>query len=184
MARRELTASALVGQLAEPDRLKVVAALVLGATTPSEVAEATGLDDDTVRTALTRLLRSGLVRTLGEQLKVDEAAFGRAARAEAPAAKPADFGTSDPQITKVLRAFVSDGRLVAIPAPGRKRRIVLEYLAAAFEPGVRYPERQVNALLRAWHPDHAALRRYLVEEGLMSRDAGEYWRSGGWVDVS
>jgi hypothetical protein len=92
-------------------------------------------------------------------------------------------GGTDPAVDKVLRAFVVDDRLRSIPRPGRKRRIVLEYLAAAFEPGVRYSEARVNAVLRAWHDDVAALRRYLVDEGLLSRDAGEYWRSGGWVDV-
>ena len=94
-----------------------------------------------------------------------------------------EFGTSDPAVAKVLRAFLVDGRLRSIPRPGRKRRIVMEYLAAAFEPGVRYPESQVNAVLRAWHDDVAALRRYLVDEGLLSRESGQYWRSGGWVDV-
>jgi hypothetical protein len=92
-------------------------------------------------------------------------------------------GGTDPAVDKVLRAFVVDDRLRSIPRPGRKRRIVLEYLAAAFEPGVRYSEARVNAVLRAWHDDVAALRRYLVDEGLLSREAGEYWRSGGWVDV-
>ena len=48
---------------------------------------------------------------------------------------------------------------------------------------LRYPEREVNALLAVWHPDTAALRRYLVDEGLLSRDAGVYWRSGGTVEV-
>ena len=33
------------------------------------------------------------------------------------------------------------------------------------------------------HPDTAALRRYLVDEGLMSRRGGEYWRAGGTVEV-
>jgi hypothetical protein len=95
----------------------------------------------------------------------------------------ADLGTLDPTVRKVLRSFIVDGRLVTIPAAGRKRRIVLEYLAAAFEPGVRYAEAQVNTVLRAWHDDVAALRRYLVDESLLCRDAGQYWRSGGWVDV-
>ena len=62
--------------------------------------------------------------------------------------------------------------------------MVLEYLASAFEPGRRYDESSVNATLRDWHEDVAALRRYLVEEGLLSRENGEYWRTGGWVDVS
>ncbi|MEV0203527.1 DUF2087 domain-containing protein [Nonomuraea sp. NPDC050691] len=37
--------------------------------------------------------------------------------------------------------------------------------------------------LRAFHDDYAALRRYLVDEGLLSREDNVYWRSGGPVDV-
>jgi hypothetical protein len=32
------------------------------------------------------------------------------------------------------------------------------------------------------HADTAALRRYLVDDGFLSRDHGEYWRTGGRVD--
>ena len=59
----------------------------------------------------------------------------------------------------------------------------LTRLALEFEPGMRYPEREVNQILRRFHPDYAALRRYLVDEGLLSRGEGEYWRSGGPVEV-
>jgi hypothetical protein len=38
-------------------------------------------------------------------------------------------------------------------------------------------------VLRRFHEDHAALRRYLVDEGFLSREKGQYWRSGGRVDV-
>ena len=107
-----------------------------------------------------------------------------AARAGAITAAPVDFGVSDPKVAAVLRAFLADGRLTSIPAGGRKRTIVLEYLATTFEPGQRYPEPAVNAILAAFHPDTAALRRYLVNEGFLSRADGIYWRSGGWVDVS
>jgi hypothetical protein len=55
------------------------------------------------------------------------------------------------------------GRLVAIPAKRAKRLPVLSVLAQEFEPGVSYAEADVNAVLRAFHPDVAALRRYLVE---------------------
>ena len=54
----------------------------------------------------------------------------------------------------------------------------------SFEPGVRYPEREVDAVLRAWHDDHAALRRYLVDEALLARENGVYWRVGGPVDMA
>ncbi|MCW2567621.1 MAG: putative regulator, ArsR family, partial [Mycobacterium sp.] len=47
----------------------------------------------------------------------------------------------------------------------------------------RYAEAEVNVVLRAWHPDHAALRRYLVDEGFLGRERGEYWRTGGRVEL-
>jgi hypothetical protein len=36
-------------------------------------------------------------------------------------------------------------------------------------------------MLARRHPDTATLRRYLVDEGLLDRAGGEYWRIGGTV---
>ena len=41
----------------------------------------------------------------------------------------------------------------------------------------------VNDILVAFHPDYAALRRYLVDDGFLDRADNVYWRSGGSVDV-
>jgi hypothetical protein len=60
---------------------------------------------------------------------------------------------------------------------------VLDHIARVFEPGVSYPEPDVNTYLRAFHPDYAMLRRYLVDEGFLSRDHGVYWRTGGVVEI-
>ena len=82
----------------------------------------------------------------------------------------------------VLRSVLApDGTLTSIPTRIRKRLVVLDLLAQEFEPGVKYDESQVNNRLRAFHPDVAALRRYLVEEGFLERADGSYWRSGGTV---
>lgn len=93
----------------------------------------------------------------------------------------------DRKLAALLRTFVPDGRLVRLPAKRARRLLVLEYLAQAFEPGRRFPEREVDVVLRAFceggEVDYVAVRRYLVDEGLLSRDHGMYWRSGGWVDV-
>jgi hypothetical protein len=97
-------------------------------------------------------------------------------------ADPAAFDEiADPALRKVLRSYLVDGRLPVIPRPGNKRRLLLGYLATAFEPGVKYTEPEVNATVRVWHPDVAALRRYLIDEGLLARENGVYWRSGGWL---
>jgi hypothetical protein len=83
-----------------------------------------------------------------------------------------------------LAVFVSGGRIETIPARMSRRRELLDVIAQAFEPGVRYTERDVSLFLGALHPDYAALRRYLVDAEFLARSGGEYWRSGGTVPQS
>jgi hypothetical protein len=59
-----------------------------------------------------------------------------------------------------------------IPAKYSRRRLLLDQIAQAFEPGVRYPERDVSLFLCGLHPDYAALRRYLVDEEPLTRAGG------------
>ena len=85
---------------------------------------------------------------------------------------------------RVLAAFLRDGRLTAIPARAAKRQVVLEHVVSVFEPGVRFTEKEVDAALRAFYEhDWVSLRRHLVDAGLLARDGGRYWRTGGYVDV-
>ncbi len=88
-------------------------------------------------------------------------------------------GSAEPTIG----AFVKDGRITVMPAKRAKRLAVLDYVAGSFEVGTHYSELEVNAILRTKIDDYVALRRYLVDEGLLSRDHGEYWRSGGSVPI-
>jgi hypothetical protein len=78
---------------------------------------------------------------------------------------------------KVVRAFLRDGRLVSIPARPAKRELLLPVILDRCFPDDRpYEEKEVNMRLALLHPDVAALRRYLVDGGLMSREAGIYRR--------
>src|SRR5215212_175107 len=79
---------------------------------------------------------------------------------------------------KVVRAFIRDGRLVSIPAKPSKRELLLPVILDQCFPEDRdYEEKEVNMRLALLHPDVAALRRYLVDGGLMIRDAGIYRRA-------
>jgi hypothetical protein len=85
---------------------------------------------------------------------------------------------------KVLRAFVRDDRLVAIPAKPKKRDLLLPWILERCFPEDRdYEEKEVNQRLALLHRDVAALRRYLVDARLMTRDAGIY-RLAAPPDVS
>jgi hypothetical protein len=79
---------------------------------------------------------------------------------------------------KVIRAFFRDGRLVSIPAKPSKRDLLLPVILDRCFPEERpYEESEVNMRLAQLHPDVAALRRYLVDGGLMTREAGIYRRT-------
>ncbi|MDH3306837.1 MAG: DUF2087 domain-containing protein, partial [Acidimicrobiia bacterium] len=122
---------------------------------------------------------AGLVGETGE---LDRAAFAVLASQLPPdEAAAADIveGPWSPEEASVLTTFFRGARLEAIPTQRSKRRVVLERLAQEFEPGVRYEERQVSFALQMFYPDYAALRRYLVDEGFLTRAEGVYWRSGG-----
>lgn len=176
-----MTPQMITALLAEPDRLSVFAAIVLGAGDAAEAARRTGLAPRRAVAALRRLESGGLVTNAGGRLVARTDAFKTAVREHAATPEPDVELDPDQRRAAVLRAFVRDGRITQIPAARGKRRLLLEHLATMFEPGVRYPEREVNALLRAWHDDHAALRRYLVDEALLARDDAVYWRIGGPV---
>jgi hypothetical protein len=176
-------AGEILGLLSSHERLRVVAALVLGASKTAEIVDATSLPRRVVLNALARLEQGELVgrddtgdwRLLSEQFA--------AARPASPPEQIVDYPDATREEATVLQRFIRGGHLLSIPMQHGKRLVVLHYLARKFEPGQRYTERQVNAVIRELHDDYAALRRYLVDEGLLSREAGVYWRSGGSVEV-
>jgi hypothetical protein len=177
-----------VGLLADPARLRVVAALALGATTAEEIEGVAGLDGRRVRSALDRLVRGGLVEPgAGGGLRLAEERFTEAARVASERSRAAkvtleELGAS-PEQARLLDRFFDDGRLTLIPVQRSKRMVLLDFLAGRFEPGRTYPEREVNTLLGRYHDDVAALRRLLADEGLLERRGGFYWRAGGTFEV-
>ncbi len=88
-----------------------------------------------------------------------------------------DSTTDEAFAAKVIRSFIRDGRLVTIPARERRRAVVYRYLRdQVFTEDRAYPEKEVNQRLALFHPDVATIRRGMVDEGLVTREAGEYRR--------
>jgi DNA-binding transcriptional ArsR family regulator len=176
--------------LSDASRLRVVGLLAGGRRLAvEELAAALDLTPGTVVHHLRRLKEAGLVRSrprppyVEYELRIERlneigAALGKVGQDGEPDAAllPGPDGEPRPAYeAKVLRAFFSDGRLVRLPAQVKKELVVLRYLAeTVFEPGRDYPEKEVNQLLALRHADVAALRRYLVDHGFMSRERGVY----------
>lgn len=89
----------------------------------------------------------------------------------------------DQETPELVGRFIKNGRLVIMPSKRSKLLPVLDHIVQDFEPGRTYPESEVNEVLLRYNDDFASLRRYLVDEGFLSRAAGAYWRSGGTVEV-
>ena len=180
------TPDEILRALADPERLAIAGALARGDATAGELADAAGISVDRARRHLVRLASTGVVRLSEDRAtyRLDPETLRWAAEQVGP---PRDaglaLGAASDDEESVLRTFFRDGRLTEIPAKEGKRMIVLERIALEFEPGVRYDEKEVNAIVGRFFNDYASLRRYLIDAGLLAREHGEYWRVGGRVDV-
>ena len=166
----------------DPVRLAVLGAAAVGPVDAGALSESLAIDARTVLRAIGKLRESGL---LSDELTLDRAVLSEIGRTMPDIEAAASEVVSGPWSAEerdTLARFFRGSRLAEIPTTRSKRRIVLERLVQEFEPGVRYSERDVSRRLQLFHPDYAALRRYLVDDGLMTRADGAYWRSGGRFD--
>ncbi len=172
--------------LADANRLKILGLLAQEPRTVEQLAAILGLRPSTVSHHLARLGKAGLVSARAESYyNVYSVEIGtleeKARRLLADETLPAVTADMDLDAydRKVVRDFTGpDGRLKSIPAQWKKLMAVLHHVVRAFEPGVRYSERQVNEILERYNEDTARLRRELVGNDLMAREGGggDYWR--------
>lgn len=162
--------------LAGPERLRVAGVLAApGARlTTSEVAARTELGIREVRACLAALVEAGLAEEDGGRYRLAvELLRQRAARRLTSATARARSAATDER-ERVLASFFRDGRLLKLPTGDRRRDVVLDEIARAFEPERAYPEREVNDILRRYHDDYATLRRWLVDLRYLTREHGIY----------
>jgi predicted transcriptional regulator len=175
--------------LADANRLKIIGLLARQPLTVEQISAILDLRPSTVSHHLSRLAKTGLVTARAESHyhvyaleteRLEAKARHLLARETLPAvAVNMDLDAYD---RKVVRDFSTpDGRIKAIPAQFKKMKAILRHVVRAFEPEVRYSEREVNEILRRFHDDTARLRRELVDNGLMAREGGggAYWRADG-----
>lgn len=167
----------------DPIRLAVLGRAAEGQLDVGKLAWQLGVRERKVLQAVGRLREAGL---LDDDLTLDRSALVELAGAlpteEAASAEILGEGWSSGE-AQVLSRFFRGTTITQIPSQRSKRLVVLERLSQEFEPGLRYEEWQVNTILRGFHPDHAALRRLLVDEGFLARSSGVYWRTGGRVQT-
>ncbi|GKW44580.1 DUF2087 domain-containing protein [Planococcus sp. NCCP-2050] len=68
-------------------------------------------------------------------------------------------------------------RIEVFPSKEKKKLILLEFIAAQFEPNRKYSENEMNEILKKVYHDYVSIRRYLIEYGFLDRnkDGSSYW---------
>lgn len=151
----------VMSALADPERLRLFARIVLGEQEEAPAGKQLG-----------RLVKAGLVRRLEDgSLGVDPAAFRRESSS-----------TQSPEwLPRHLTGFFAQGRLVSVPVRLAVREELLRHLTGAlFAEGRDYSEREVNESFARYYADTSALRRYCVEFGVLRRERdGSAYRLAG-----
>ncbi|HEX5163859.1 MAG TPA: metalloregulator ArsR/SmtB family transcription factor [Thermomicrobiales bacterium] len=169
--------------LSDEERLRVAGVLAGRDATVQELAATLKLRPPQIARHLAALTEAGLVRSTPDgaltRWSLDVAALREQrkrllTRERAPS--PADEPGTPEWERSVLASFFDGERLKEIPANLRKRQVILAWLAGRFDPDARYPEREVNEIIKRHHPDASALRRELVDHRYMQRENGVYWR--------
>jgi hypothetical protein len=127
------------------------------------------------------LVHVGVIHETDGVYDLDEKAIETLARGQFEGKRPTyEIKEEKPEdARKVLKNYLNaDGTLKQIPPQGNKLLIILNFIVDAFAFDTNYTEKEVNTILRRFHLDTAALRRYLVDNGLMARegDGSRYWR--------
>ncbi len=179
--KNELELSNFMKSLADAERLKIAGLLGVEALTAEEAAQRLGMDPSQVSQHLEVLVASGLAHQEGNTYRLDSQALEKLTRRVlAQSQPPAPEYEGDEFEVKILRSYLSrDGKLKSIPNQQKKLLVILKHMVKDFEPGVKYPEAQVNQILGRYHDDFAALRRYMADNGLLKREKGIYWKTEG-----
>ena len=169
--------------LSDKSRLQILKSLAIEDMYVERLAERLGITAPTVSFHLKKLADAGAVTSYKSQyymmysLKKDifetsilDIIQEKSDEADVQARRDAIYRQ------KVRDAFFEYGKLKAIPAQRKKERIVLEAIVQEFDYDRIYSEREVNLIIADFYDDFCTIRRDMIGEGLMNRDARGYWR--------
>jgi biotin operon repressor len=171
----------LFKSLADPTRLRMIAAMVDRARCGQDLAAEVGVSPATVSHHLRVLSDAGLLRETRQppyvfyQLDLEQLqAAVKTVSSPKRVRSLATSATVDDDTRDVLRAFFDGPRLLALPAQRRKKDIVLEELLRRLPRRREYKEPELNRFIEAVFQDFCTVRREWVMGGYMSREAGVY----------
>lgn len=179
----EAEAISLFKCLSDKSRLQILKSLAVEDMYVERLAERLGLTPSTVSFHLKKLADAGAVTSCKSQyytmysLKRDvfetsilEILQKESDEAQIQAQRDAEYRQ------KVIDAFFEYGKLKSIPAQRKKERIVLEEILQSFAFDRLYSEKEVNLIIADFYDDFCTLRRDMIGEHLLERNADGYRR--------
>jgi biotin operon repressor len=174
--------AALLKVIADETRLRILGLLASEPQTGKALAESLELSPPTISHHMRKLVDAGVVIATSDaqrqwyRLNSELLLASRKIPLEPTSGVAASPGMDEDERfrVKVIRDFFVDGRLKEIPAQRKRRVVVLQRIVETFDPSQSYSEREINDLLRPFHPDFATLRRELIDYGFMTRDRNIY----------
>lgn len=164
--------------LADKTRLAIVRILWQSDSYVELIASKLSLTPGTVSFHLKKLEAAGLVTCHRSQFYViyclERAALG--AKITDFLDVPVETAGEDKYKQQILSNFFVYGKLTHLPSQLKKREVVCEHLADAFELGREYSEPEVNEILTRYHDDYCTIRRELISLGFFERENGIYRR--------
>jgi biotin operon repressor len=167
--------------LADPTRLRMIAAMVDRARCGQDLAAEVGVSPATVSHHLRVLSEAGLLRETRQPpytfYQLDLMQLQEAVKAVSSPRRVRELATAaavDDGTRNVLRSFFDGPRLVSIPVQRRKKEIVLEELLRRIPRRREYREAELNKFIEVMHPDFCEIRREWIMGGYMEREAGIY----------
>jgi len=167
--------------LADPTRLRMIAAMVDRPRCGQDLAAEVGVSPATVSHHLRVLTEAGLLRETRQApyvfYQLDLEQLQDAVKAVSSPKRVRELATSAPvddETRDVLRAFFDGPRLLSLPAQRRKKDIVLEEMLRRLPRRREYKEAELNRFIEVTHPDFCTVRREWSMGRYMERTAGVY----------
>ena len=169
--------------LSDMSRLRIVQSLSQGEMYTELLAERLDLTPSTVSFHMKKLEEAGLTVSRKEQYytvyslnrAILEKTLYDVAVSE-PEQMDEQQKREDEYRRKVIKAFFEYGKLRSIPVRRKKKIICYEQIAAHFEPGKVYEEKEVNEIISPIHEDYCTIRRDMISEGIFRREGSRYIR--------
>lgn len=165
--------------LSDKSRLLILNSLLEEAMVVERLASRLGLAISTISFHLKKLEDVGLVTSKKEQYykqySVNKDVLDQSLKHLITLDKdPLMEDREDEYRNKVLDVFFQNNYCEHLPVQQKKRLIILEEIAKAFNDDTIYDELEVNEIIKSYHDDYCTVRRELVDYKFLSRKKGDY----------